>query len=175
MTHMRYKRRFRLLFLSLSLSRLFLFRLSLFFFLFQIPLYVSRTGAHANSRIFPFLSLSSRHPRPAPRYSVLLTYARVHIYMCTHARSRDRRGTLSVSSSLSRARAAESLREYPCAFFGTEPSRLILFFLDFLLLLVEHAPLTEPCLVAAGKASSWHLNRSTRARRATLLRIRPKK
>lgn len=105
MTHMRYKRRFRLLFLSLSLSRLFLFRLSLFFFLFQIPLYVSRTGAHANSRIFPFLSLPSRHPRPAPRYSVLLTYARVHIYMCTHARSRDRRGTLSVSSSLSRARA----------------------------------------------------------------------
>lgn len=43
--------------LSFSLSRA-----SSFFLSFQIPLYVSRvrTGVHANSRVFPFLSLPSR-------------------------------------------------------------------------------------------------------------------
>lgn len=138
---------------------------------------LSRTGAHANSRIFPFLSLSPRHPPPlpAPRYSVSLAYARVHIHMCTHARARDRRGyPLRILLSFSRARpnlCANILAHLPRN--RTIPPLVL--FLDFLLLLVEHAPLTELHLVAAGKASSWHLNRSTHARRATLLRIRPRK
>lgn len=106
MTHMRHKRRFRLFTLLLSLSFSSSPSIPLVPFSFSDSS-LSRTGAHANSRIFPFLSLSPRHPPPlpAPRYSVSLAYARVHIHMCTHARARDRRGyPLRILLSFSRAR-----------------------------------------------------------------------
>lgn len=162
------------LFLSLSLFLLPpLSHLSLF--LFQIPLYPAR--AHTRIRgSFPFfLFLRATLPLfPLPDTpSRSLTRACTYICARTLVHAIDV-GTLFVSSSLSRAHGRISARTSLHTSLGTEPSRLVLF-LDFLLLLVEHAPLTELHLVAAGKASSWHLNRSTHARRATLLRIRPRK
>lgn len=178
-THMRHKRRFRLftLLLSFSLSLFFFFPLyptcPFFFFRFlSIP--------HGRTREFADLSLSFSFSAPLPPPFPLpdtpsrsLTRACTYICARTLVHAIDV-GTLFVFSSLSRAHGRISARTSLHTSLGTEPSRLVLF-LDFLLLLVEHAPLTELHLVAAGKASSWHLNRSTHARRATLLRIRPRK
>lgn len=164
MTHMHHKRRFRLF----SLSLLFLFS---FFFRF-----LSMSPARAHTRIrrsFPFFLFLRATPFPFPD-TPSRSFTRACTYVCARTLVHAIDVVLSLYLPLFLARAAESLREHPCASLGTKPSHLVLF-LDFLLLLVEHAPLTEPCLIAAGKASSWHLNRSTRARRATLLRIRPKK
>lgn len=157
--------------LSFSLSRA-----SSFFLSFQIPLYVSRvrTGVHANSRVFPFLSLPS-HSLSESSFVSSRTRTYVHTRIFAHAiHVIFLLPPSHVHELISLSLSSESLGEHPCTFFGTEPSPLVLF-LDFLLLLVQHTPLTEPSTVAARKASSWHLNRSTRARRATLLRIRSKK